>query len=165
MNVLLLVVLAIPGGLATTLIATQRRAAFAVGLATAVAALVCATGIGVGDGILLAGSTVGGSDGLRVLTRPEWEPLLAPGAARTGAPNAAFHDNRSDWMLVHSRAARRSIETCASCHRQEDCLKCHSASGFARIQPHPAGLDLNHIRSKNPGVCLLCHPGGPPPTP
>jgi hypothetical protein len=87
------------------------------------------------------------------------------GAARTGAPNAVFHDNRSDWMLVHSRAARRSIETCASCHRQEDCLKCHSASGFARIQPHPAGLDLNHIRSKNPGVCLLCHPGGPPPTP
>jgi hypothetical protein len=87
------------------------------------------------------------------------------GAARTGAPRAAFHDSRSDWMLVHSRVARRSIETCAGCHRQEDCLKCHSASGFARIQPHPAGLDLNHIRSRNPGVCLLCHPGGPPPTP
>jgi len=87
------------------------------------------------------------------------------GAARTGAPNAAFHDNRSDWMLVHSRAARRSIETCASCHRQEDCLKCHSASGFARVQPHPAGLDLNHIQSKNPRVCRLCHTGGPPPVP
>jgi formate hydrogenlyase subunit 3/multisubunit Na+/H+ antiporter MnhD subunit len=67
MNVLLLVVLAIPGGLATTLIAAQRRAAFAVGLATAIAALVAATGIGVGDGIVLAGSTVGGSDGLRLL--------------------------------------------------------------------------------------------------
>lgn len=84
------------------------------------------------------------------------------GAARTGAPNAAFHDNRADWMLVHSRAARRSIETCASCHRQTDCLKCHSAAGYARIQPHPAGLDLSHIQSKNPGVCLVCHPGGAP---
>jgi hypothetical protein len=87
------------------------------------------------------------------------------GAARTGAPNAAFHDNRADWMLVHSRAARRSIETCASCHRQTDCLKCHSTVGFARIRPHPAGVDVDRIRSKNPGVCLLCHPGGAPPTP
>lgn len=87
------------------------------------------------------------------------------GAARTGAPNAAFHDNRADWMLVHSRAARRSIETCASCHRQEDCLKCHSAAGYARIQPHPAGMDLSRFQSKNPGVCRLCHTGGPPPVP
>jgi cell fate regulator YaaT (PSP1 superfamily) len=31
----------------------------------------------------------GGPDGIRVLTRPEWEPLLAPGAARPAAPGAA----------------------------------------------------------------------------
>ena len=87
------------------------------------------------------------------------------GAARTGAPNAAFHDNRADWMLVHSRAARRSIETCASCHRQEDCLKCHNTRTIAAVRPHPAGMDLTHLQSKNPGVCRVCHAGGPPPVP
>lgn len=33
-------------------------------------------------------TSAGGSDGMRVLTRQEWEPLLAPGAARTAAPAA-----------------------------------------------------------------------------
>jgi hypothetical protein len=87
------------------------------------------------------------------------------GAARTGAPNAAFHDRQTDWTLTHGRAARRSIETCASCHRQEDCLKCHSTSGFASVNPHPAGLDLRRLQSKNPGTCRICHTAGTPTIP
>lgn len=87
------------------------------------------------------------------------------GAARTGAPNAAFHDAQSDWLVVHGRAARRSIESCASCHAQTDCVKCHSPSGYARVNPHPAGLDLAQLRSSNATLCRRCHASGPPSAP
>ena len=87
------------------------------------------------------------------------------GAARTGAPRAAYHDAQADWMLIHGRVARRSIETCGSCHRQTDCTKCHSPTGYARINPHPAGLDLERLRTANATVCQRCHLAGPPSAP
>lgn len=67
MSVLILVILAIPGGLATTLIGSRRIPAFAVGLATAVAVLIAALSIGGGDTVPLADTVVSGSDGLRIL--------------------------------------------------------------------------------------------------
>lgn len=87
------------------------------------------------------------------------------GAARTGAPNAAFHDAQPEWTALHGRVARRSIETCASCHQQVDCLKCHSATGYARVRPHPAGLDLDRLESSNAALCRRCHVSGPPSAP
>jgi NADH-quinone oxidoreductase subunit N len=67
MSVLLLAVLALPGGLVTALLAGRRRAAFAVGLATAVACVVLAASIDAADTVPIAGSVIGGSDGLRTL--------------------------------------------------------------------------------------------------
>ncbi len=67
MSVLLLAVLALPGGLATALLAGRRNAAFAVGLATAAACVALAASIDAADTVLLAGSVIGGSDGLRTL--------------------------------------------------------------------------------------------------
>ncbi|MES2210880.1 MAG: proton-conducting transporter membrane subunit [Chloroflexota bacterium] len=67
MSVLLLVLLALPGGLATTLLVRRRSLAFAVGLATAVACLVAAASIDAADVVPVAGSLIGGSDGLRTL--------------------------------------------------------------------------------------------------
>lgn len=84
------------------------------------------------------------------------------GTAQTGGTAAAFHNRQADWSLAHGRVARRSIETCQSCHRQEDCLKCHSPNGYARINPHPAGLDLARMQSKNRATCLICHTTGAP---
>lgn len=89
----------------------------------------------------------------------------AQGAARSGAPRAAYHDGQADWMLIHGRVARRSLETCQSCHRQTDCLKCHTPNGYARVNPHPAGLDLQRLRSANAVVCQRCHIPGPPGAP
>ena len=67
MSVLILVILAVSGGLATTLSASRRKAAFAVGLATSVAVLVAAFSISGGDTVPLADSIIGGSDGLRTM--------------------------------------------------------------------------------------------------
>ncbi len=67
MSVLILVLLALPGGLVSAIIATRRGPAYAVGLATAVATVVAAASIDAADVVPLAGSIVAGSDGLRVL--------------------------------------------------------------------------------------------------
>ncbi len=67
MSVLLLAALALPGGLVTALLAGRRHAAFAVGLATAVACVVLAASIDAADTVPIAGSLIGGSDGLRTL--------------------------------------------------------------------------------------------------
>ncbi|MBI2763384.1 MAG: hypothetical protein HYX54_06515 [Chloroflexi bacterium] len=67
MSVLILVLLALPGGVATTLLARRKGVAFAVGLATAAAAVVAAASIDAADVVPIAGSLIGGSDGLRTL--------------------------------------------------------------------------------------------------
>lgn len=67
MSVLILVLIALPGGLVTSLLARRRDLAFAVGLATAVASAVAAASIDAADVVPLAGSLIGGSDGLRTL--------------------------------------------------------------------------------------------------
>ena len=67
MSVLLLVLLALPGGLATTLLARRHAVGFAVGLATALACVVAAASIDAADVVPVAGALIGGSDGLRTL--------------------------------------------------------------------------------------------------
>ncbi|ACY16080.1 cytochrome c3 family protein [Haliangium ochraceum] len=64
----------------------------------------------------------------------------------------------------HGFAARRNIEQCASCHREEDCVACHSGSpmgGIFGVSPHPPGWATSRrcrvLLSKNPRVCLRCH--------
>lgn len=68
MSVLLLAALALPGGLATALLAGNRRLAFAVGLVTAAGCALVAASISPEDTVPIAGSVIGGSDGLRTLT-------------------------------------------------------------------------------------------------
>ncbi len=67
MSVLILILIALPGGLATSLLSARRRVAFGVGLTTAVASLIAAASIDAADVVPIAGSLIGGSDGLRTL--------------------------------------------------------------------------------------------------
>jgi hypothetical protein len=63
---------------------------------------------------------------------------------------------------LHAAVARRSVGTCASCHREDDCLQCHSADkAMPRISPHPANW-RGSTRCKlldrgNRRMCLRCH--------
>lgn len=63
---------------------------------------------------------------------------------------------------LHGPAARRGVTACASCHREEDCLECHSAqSGALGVSPHPAGwrgsLRCKMLDRGNRRMCLRCH--------
>ena len=77
--------------------------------------------------------------------------------------DANFHNraNGGNWLFGHSVAARRSIETCATCHEQRFCLACHSPSQGWGVSPHGPGFDA-HLGNKNPAMCRVCHIGGPP---
>jgi hypothetical protein len=67
MSVLLLATLAIPGGLAALLTFGRPRVSLVIGGTTAVLALVAAASIDAADAVLLAGTVVSGSDGLRTV--------------------------------------------------------------------------------------------------
>ncbi|MEO6772409.1 MAG: cytochrome c3 family protein [Kofleriaceae bacterium] len=63
---------------------------------------------------------------------------------------------------LHAQEARRNITTCTSCHREEDCLTCHSAQpGSAHASPHPVGWrGSSRCRALDRGnrrMCLRCH--------
>jgi hypothetical protein len=71
-------------------------------------------------------------------------------SATTGGPN------------LHAGEARRNINECVSCHREEDCLTCHSAQpGGGHASPHPANwkgsAQCKALDRGNRRMCLRCH--------
>jgi len=87
------------------------------------------------------------------------------GIASRGRTDVAFHTAQPFWLLGHGQAARQGLASCASCHAQRDCGRCHSALGAWRINPHGAGFDGSSQQSRNRLSCLTCHgtePGGSP---
>jgi hypothetical protein len=72
----------------------------------------------------------------------------------------AFHP--ASWLALHAREAKRNISSCASCHREDDCLQCHGAEPMSmRASPHPKGwrgsAKCKALDSKNRRMCLKCH--------
>jgi predicted CXXCH cytochrome family protein len=80
--------------------------------------------------------------------------------AKTGVAaqnmKSSFHDGQSNWVLSHGRAARLGLESCASCHRQNDCVQCHSAAGGWGVSPHGPGFS-GRGSSRSSASCRLCH--------
>jgi hypothetical protein len=70
---------------------------------------------------------------------------------------APFHDNQAVWVLSHPQAARQDLESCVSCHQQNDCMRFHSAAAGMRISPHGPGFDGASMQSRNKAMCTLCH--------
>jgi hypothetical protein len=95
------------------------------------------------------------------------------GVAQRGAtdfnssdPRRAFHPpgwaSASGGPNGHARDARKNITSCASCHREDDCLKCHTAeAGSLRASPHPRGwrgsARCRALDRGNRRMCLKCH--------
>lgn len=79
------------------------------------------------------------------------------GLVAQGRLGLAFHDAEPLWLLRHGQAARQSLESCAGCHGQTDCVRCHSELGAFGVNPHGAGFDPVRAASRNSRVCLECH--------
>lgn len=79
------------------------------------------------------------------------------GIAAQGAMTAAFHTGQPTWFLSHGQAARTGLESCASCHRPNDCVRCHSAVGGWRINPHGPGFPASRLAERNASSCRWCH--------
>jgi hypothetical protein len=73
---------------------------------------------------------------------------------------SAFHDAQPMWVLSHGQAARLGLETCASCHRQGDCVQCHSAAGGWGVNPHGPGFSGKGA-ARSASSCRLCHRSAP----
>lgn len=82
-----------------------------------------------------------------------------------GGAGGAFHDAQPNWLFEHGRAARQGMESCASCHQQTSCLRCHSAQFGLRINPHGPGFDPDRVAARSTISCGICHTADqiPPP--
>lgn len=83
---------------------------------------------------------------------------LASGlTSQAGLIGAGFHDAKRGFIAGHGPAARRSLESCITCHTETDCLSCHSAVGGRRFNPHGPGFDAERLRARAPDMCAACH--------
>jgi hypothetical protein len=83
------------------------------------------------------------------------------GVAADSRMNAAFHNGQPTWVLTHGQAARLGMEACAACHRQNDCMRCHSAAGGWGVNPHRADFAGSRIATRSAASCRLCHLSNP----
>jgi len=95
---------------------------------------------------------------------------------RTGVgsnADAPFYDptkarvHPSTWLVPgpghHGVQAARNIASCASCHREEQCLGCHASAvgttSGTHVNPHPPGFAgrCRDLARKNDRACAKCH--------
>ncbi len=61
----------------------------------------------------------------------------------------------------HAYQAKRSLQTCAACHSESSCVKCHKPGGkcgsILSVHRHLSSYQLSNLKSKNPGMCKKCH--------
>jgi hypothetical protein len=79
---------------------------------------------------------------------------LVSGDGRIGA---GYHDANRNFASGHGQAARQSLESCVSCHTEQDCVRCHF-----NLNPHGPNFDAERIAERNPTACSVCHVGGIP---
>jgi hypothetical protein len=99
--------------------------------------------------------------------------LSADSSLRPVAPNEnRVHPPKEIWVGFinpghHGIAANRDLRGCVSCHREKDCVVCHSdadkhldlAKSSLPVNPHPAGFAraCRALAAKNDRPCLICH--------
>jgi hypothetical protein len=78
-----------------------------------------------------------------------------------GGLGDGYHAGGALWLVRHGQAARQGLESCASCHKQVDCTRCHGVLGAFKVSPHSAGFDAERAWARSPRTCLACHIGNP----
>jgi hypothetical protein len=82
---------------------------------------------------------------------------MEQGLGSRGRLGPGYHDGQALWLFQHGAAARQQLETCASCHTQNECLQCHSQKGAFKVNPHGPNFDAEAARKRNAQICLACH--------
>jgi hypothetical protein len=83
------------------------------------------------------------------------------GFGSVGRLGAGYHDAEPLWLIRHGGAARQTLETCASCHQQRDCVQCHGTLGAFRVSPHTSDFDARAAWARSPRTCIACHTSNP----
>jgi len=79
----------------------------------------------------------------------------------SGDPARAFHP--IGFANRHAVEARKNLTSCTSCHREEFCMKCHTAEpgNAVKANPHPPGwrgsAKCKAMDRGNRRMCLRCH--------
>lgn len=106
----------------------------------------------------------------RVVSRGEESAFALPSAFR-------FHPDgwtrfpqpgQAPGVSHHSIAARRDLGSCASCHSEATCTRCHASRGMGPggtglgVSPHPVGFaaSCDRLLSRNRTACEQCHGAG-----
>lgn len=71
---------------------------------------------------------------------------------------SGFHDG-ANFLLGHGSAARRGLDTCVTCHDENDCLKCHSDRTGRGFSPHGPDFDAERLARTAAQMCTVCHGG------
>jgi hypothetical protein len=96
------------------------------------------------------------------------------GISSLSAPSVAapmrYHPPEAVWSRpraapaqpLHAIEARRSMQSCISCHAEEDCVACHASSsvvGGSAASPHPPGFaaTCRTALETNAHACITCH--------
>jgi len=86
---------------------------------------------------------------------------IESGLGSEGRLGGGYHDAEPLWLLRHGTAARQSLESCASCHEQNQCLQCHAVRGAFKVSPHTRDFDAEAAWERNPRTCFACHVKNP----
>ncbi|HXU03307.1 MAG TPA: cytochrome c3 family protein [Polyangia bacterium] len=103
-----------------------------------------------------ANNPFGGGTGVKTFHPPGWARDAGGAVISTPRPNS------------HAVSAQRNIRACASCHREESCLTCHSADPTRGPTFSPHGVNFRNtarckfLAARNKRVCLKCHQVGAP---
>jgi len=85
---------------------------------------------------------------------------VSTGIGATGNRSGVAHNQSANWLLDHGQAARLELQNCASCHKQSDCVACHSTITWG-INPHGPDFNASLMATRNTYVCYYCHVGNP----
>jgi hypothetical protein len=74
------------------------------------------------------------------------------GLTAEGNINRGYHDRVTQFLGGHGQAARQSLESCVSCHVENDCLTCHR-----QFNPHGPGFNAEGMQQRAEEMCRACH--------
>ena len=79
------------------------------------------------------------------------------GMTSVGRLGPGYHEGGGTWLLRHGQPARQNLESCTSCHKQNDCTQCHGVLGAFKISPHTRDFDARRAWAQSPRTCFACH--------